>query len=293
MLGSALVPQLEASGHEVTATDIDLGSGRVGGVDLQHLDVRIPEQVDNWMDRIRPELVVHLAAHTDLELCERDRDDAWRTNALGTKHVALACRRRGTQLAYISTAGVFDGTKQEPYIEFDAPSPINTYGASKYQGELFVQRLVPESYTVRAGWMVGGGAKDHKFVAKILKQVMDGATTLHAVGDKFGTPTYARDFAECFGRLILSQSYGLYHMASIGACSRFDVTRKIVSLLDRSDIEVVEVTSDFFSVEYFADRPRSETMRNLVLDLQGMNTMRNWEVALEDYLVTDFPEMMR
>jgi dTDP-4-dehydrorhamnose reductase len=139
--------------------------------------------------------------------------------------------------------------------------------------------------------MVGGGAKDHKFVAKILQQINEGAKKIYAVGDKFGTPTYAPDFAQCFARLIASGSYGLYHMACTGRASRFDVAKKILQVLGRTDVEVVEVDSSFFQQTYPTPRPRSEMMRNLMLDLQGMNTMRGWEIALEEYLITAFADL--
>jgi dTDP-4-dehydrorhamnose reductase len=293
MLASALVPHLRACGHEVLATDL---VGPVEGVDgemIEHLDVREAGEVEACISAGGFDLVLHLAAETELEACERDPDHAWRTNAFGTKLVALACRRAGARLGYVSTAGVFDGEKEGPYDEFDEPRPINRYGASKLAGERFVQQYVTDSFVVRAGWMVGGGPKDHKFVAKILRQLAKGATTLYAVGDKLGTPTYAPDFSRCLEALVTTESFGLYHMSCEGTCSRYDVTRAILELLGRSDVTVVEVGSEFFAEEYFAPRPRSEAMRNLMLELHGMNTMRPWEAALEEYLAEEFALVAR
>jgi len=293
MLGSALVPALRAAGHDVCATDLLGPVADDSGDAIERLDVRSESDIDTFMQRVRPDLVVHLAAETSLEACELDPDHAWLTNAVGTKLVALSCRRQAVPLAYVSTAGVFDGTKPEPYHEFDEPRPLNVYGRSKHAGERLVQQLVPESYVVRAGWMVGGGPKDHKFVAKILQQLASGATTVYAVGDKLGTPTYAPDFARCFEALVRSESFGLYHMACEGSCSRYDVTAAILDALGRGDVSLVEVGSDHFADEYFAPRPRSEIMRNMFLDLQGMNTMRDWRVALADYLARDFADHAR
>src|SRR5207247_10423133 len=96
-----------------------------------------------------PELVLHLAAETDLEKCEADPDHAYLTNTLGTHNVALACRDRGVTLAYVSTAGVFDGEKTDgPYTELDDPHPINVDGRSKFAGETIVQRLAPSGFVV-------------------------------------------------------------------------------------------------------------------------------------------------
>jgi dTDP-4-dehydrorhamnose reductase len=297
MLGSALVPALVEAGHDVWATDLR-GSIAVEGTRptwpaLGTLDVRSRAQIDAWMARVGPEFVMHLAAETDVDLCEADPDLAFATNALGTKHVALACKAGDVPLTYISTAGVFDGKKDDaPYTEYDPAFPINVYGASKFEGERYVQTFLDKFFIVRAGWMVGGGDKDHKFVAKILEQIQGGADTIYAVGDKLGTPTYAPDFARCLTHLIETGSYGLYHMACQGRGTRVDVARKILEVLGRADdVRLVEVTSDFFRESYPAPRPRSEMMRNLHLDLQGWNSMRPWEEALEEYLTTAFRDL--
>lgn len=288
MLGSALVPELLKNGHDIVATDIELRDRRPWGPDgptLAGLDVRSAADIGDAMHVVRPELVVHLAAETSLEVCELDPDNAVMTNALGTKFIALACQAAQVPLAYVSTAGVFDGRKESPYDEFDPPNPINVYGRTKLSGEHYVETLLDRHYVVRAGWMIGGGQRrDHKFVSRILEQLDAGARGLFAVGDRLGTPTYVRDFARNFSRLIVSGSYGRYHMAGTGEGSRYDVARRILEILGRDDVELVEVDSSYFAKEYWVARPRSEIMRNLVLELQGMNDMRPWDVALEDYL---------
>jgi dTDP-4-dehydrorhamnose reductase len=295
MLGSAVVPSFVSRGHEVVATDIDLSDPRPWGVDgptITYLDVRSRQDLDRAVRAIDCDVVLHLAAMTDLEECEADPSGAFHTNALGAKFVALACLNHGAEMAYISTAGVFDGTKAEPYSEFDRPNPINVYGKSKYEGERLVQNLVSRSYVVRAGWMIGGGRKDHKFVARILDQVSQGKTEIFAVGDKLGTPTYAPDFAHCFALLVESGVYGLYHMACGGSGSRYDVAVEIVSILGRDDISVCEVDSGFFQEEFPTRRPRSEIMINEVLGLQRMDLMRPWRIALREYLEEEYPHLV-
>lgn len=297
MLGSALVPALAQAGHEVVPTDIRLpahnvwAQARLPVPDMGYLDVRSPEQIAEWIARVQPQMVMHLAAETDVDRCEAEPDHAYLTNALGTKHVALACLSSDLPLVYISTAGVFDGEKDGAYTEFDRAIPINIYGSSKLAGEDYVRTFLRRFYIIRAGWMVGGGDKDHKFVAKILQQLNGGANTLYVVTDKLGTPTYAPDFARCLTELIKTGSYGLYHMACLGRGTRYDVARKILEVLGRTDVKLVEVGSDYFRESYPAPRPRSEMMRNMMLDLQGLNTMRDWETALEEYLLTAFADL--
>ena len=282
MLGSAVYPAFVAAGHDVVATD--LVPRPIDDLAIDMLDVRDFAAVRRQIDMTRPELVLHLAAETDLEVCENDPDGAYLTNTVGTHNVAILSRDQGATMVYISTAGVFDGRKDGAYTEFDVPNPINIYGDSKYQGELLVLRLVQRHFVVRAGWMIGGGDRDHKFVARILAQVDAGRTEIHAVDDKHGTPTYTRDFARNLLELIESPFHGLYHMACQGEGTRFDVAKEILAAIGRTDIDVIPVDSAHFQGEFPAPRPRSEAMRNLLLELHGMNRMRPWPIALRDYL---------
>ena len=296
MLGSSLVPALAQARHELVVTDIDLSNRQPWGdmgPKIGRLDVRSRDDIADAFEQVQPEFVLHLAAETSLEISDADPDHGFLTNAIATKYMALACRKAKVPMVYISTAGVFDGTKEGAYTEFDAPNPLNVYGESKWQGEVFVRDILDDHYIIRAGWMVGGGPKkDHKFVARILQQVREGREVIHAVGDKLGTPTYTPDFAETFLGLIDSEIYGTYHMACGGEGSRYDVAKRILEVLGRVDIELVEVTSDFFAEEFSSVRPYSEIMRNMALDLQGMNTMRPWPVALADYINTYFPDLI-
>jgi len=283
MLGGAVYPAFVRAGHDVVSTD--LVPRPAPGLPMGLLDVRDYGAVHEAILANKPELILHLAAETDLERCETDRDHAYLTNAIGTQNVALVAAELGLPLVYISTAGVFDGTKgDEPYTEFDRPNPINVYGGSKYEGELIVQHTVARHFIVRAGWMVGGLERDHKFVAKVVSQLRDGAKTIHAVTDKLGTPTYTEDFAQNLLALVATPFYGLYHMTCEGAGSRLEVAQAILEYYGRTDVEVVPVSSDFFAKTYFAPRPRSEMMRNYALQLRGLNRMRPWPDALRAYL---------
>ena len=298
MLGRSLVPALVGAHHEVTVTDIDLSNPAPwgpGGPVIAELDVREWAALADAFAAIRPELVVHLAAGTSLEFADANEDATYLTNTIATKYIALQARKHGAAMVYISTAGVFDGTKpSEVYTEYDEPNPLNVYGQTKYYGELIVKEFVDRHFIIRAGWMVGGGrSKDHKFVAQMLQQIRDGKTTLHAVGDKLGTPTYTPDFARTFIGLIDSGLFGLYHMACGGRGSRFDVAARIIEVLGMTDrIELIEVDSDFFAEQFPSVRPHSEIMRNMNLDVQDMNLMRPWQVALEEYLHREFSDLV-
>lgn len=277
MLGSTLCPILRAKGHELFSTDICISD-----MNVEYLDVRDYQQVKEVIGRTKPEMVMHLAAETDVDKCEIDPYQAYLSNTIGTQNVALTCQKSGLRMVYISTIGVFYGNKVEPYTEFDEPNPINIYGKSKLGGENAVRNLLCEYYIIRAGWMMGGGPnKDKKFVGKIIRQ-LDQTKQLKAVIDKVGSLTYTLDFSRCLTELIETERYGLYHCTNKGVASRFEIAKKIADYLGKSDITIDEVTSAYFPLP--APRARSEASRNYMLDLLGMNRMRYWDEALKEYV---------
>jgi dTDP-4-dehydrorhamnose reductase len=277
MLGSALCPALNQRGHKVFATDLTPIDD-----EIECLDVRDYKQIEEIVNKIKPDMVLHLAAETDVDKCELEPEHAFLTNTIGTQNVALECQKRNIVMVYISTIGVFYGDQFEPYSEFDTPNPINIYGRSKLEGEKIVQNLLQKYYIVRAGWMVGGGPKrDKKFIGKIIKQIKE-KNVLKAVHDKIGSPTYTVDFSKCLTDLIETGYHGLYHCTNKGYCSRFDVAKKIVDFMGRPDVTVEPVSSAYFPLP--AARARSEMSRNYKLELLGKDTMRNWEDALKEYI---------
>ena len=268
--------------HDLVLTD------RIEGFD--YLDVRDPSAVMNFMETKQPDVVLHLAAATDVDGCEVEPDLAFHANAIGTQNVALACQAHGGILVYVSTAGVFGGDNPDPYTEFDTPEPANVYGRSKLAGEVAVERLLQRYYIVRAGWMIGGGHRDKKFVGKIGQLMATGTSPLRVVSDKEGSPTYAKDLLACINRLLDTGYFGLYHMANQGRCSRYDVALETRDILGLSEINIEPVSSANFPLP--APRARSEAMRSLKLELLGLNTMRPWREALHDYVIKELAPVL-
>jgi dTDP-4-dehydrorhamnose reductase len=134
--------------------------------------------------------------------------------------------------------------------------------------------------------MMGSGPlKDKKFIQKLMMQIKNGATELFIVNDKDGTPTYTHDFAECVKQLIEKEYWGLYNMVCDGQTSRLEVATELLQILQlEKKIEIKPVTSDHFKETYYADRPASERLQNIKLNLRGVNLMRDWKVALKEYI---------
>ncbi|WP_339752678.1 SDR family oxidoreductase [uncultured Winogradskyella sp.] len=263
----------------VKATDIDLN------IDwLEYADVRDYKSMEESINDFQPELIINLAALTDLEFCENNAENSWLTNALGAENIALISKKLGVPMVYISTAGIVDG-EQDVYNDFDAPNPLGTYAKSKYHGEVFVKNYLEKFFVFRAGWMMGGGPKkDKKFINKIYQQIKSGQKELFIVDDKLGTPTYTHSFARGIFKVVETDLYGVYNQVCEGDCSRYEVAVELVDLLGLSDdIKITKVSSDYFKEEYFAPRPASEKLINMKLNARGINFMPHWKEALRDY----------
>jgi len=252
---------------------------------LTFLDFRDFEAYRKDVMEFKPDYLFHLGAYTDLEYCEIHPDDTYRTNTIAVENAVFIANELRIPLLYISTAGIFDG-KKDAYDDWDQPNPMGHYARSKYAGELFVKENVERHLVCRAGWMMGGGPKkDKKFVQKIMKQLKEGKKTLYVVNDKLGTPTYTHDFATNVDLLLRKEYWGLYNMVCEGITSRLEVAREIIGLLGlERDVKIMEVTTEYFKAEYFAERPPSERLINRRLNLRNLNTMRHWKVGLREYL---------
>jgi len=285
MLGSSVYPYLKSKDYDVLATDIDLNEGW-----LTYLDVRKLEEIRRIAREFGLDIIFHLAALTNLEECEKNREQANRTNHIGTKNIARVCKERDIPLVHISTAGVFDGEKDN-YTEEDTPGPVNYYGQTKLDAELAVKNLLEKYFIVRAGWMIGGGRKDHKFVSYLLHQIKQGQKELRVVDDKFGTPTYTKDFARNLEELSRTENYGTYHMVCNGDGGRLDVAKCILTVLGREDIKIIPVSSDYFKARFPAQRASSERLVNSKLKALDLDRMRDWRTCLREYVLGEYNEI--
>ena len=278
MLGEAFHEKF--SDTELRCTDIDANEDWLSYLDFRDLDAYRRD-----VSRFKPDMLFHLGAHTGLEFCELNVEDAYATNTMAVENAVFIANELDIPVLYISTAGIFDGAK-ESYDDWDVPNPLGHYARSKYAGERFVVEHARRYLVCRAGWMMGGGPKkDKKFVQKIMSQLKSGATELNVVNDKLGTPTYTHDFAANVKALLDKEYWGLYNMVCDGHTSRLEVAHEIVRLVGLTDsVTINEVDSSFFASEYFAARPDSERLINRKLNLRGMNIMRDWQIGLAEYL---------
>ena len=247
-------------------------------IPLGHADVELghPDCVERLV-ATGAELVVHPAAYTDVDGCARDPERAYRVNGLGAQYVALACRRLGAALVYVSTNEVFDGAASAPYFEYDCAAPINAYARSKWAGEQAVREALDRFYIVRVAWLFGG---PRNFVRTVLRLAAE-RDSIAMVADEVGSPTYAPDAAAAIAQLVRLPFYGTYHLVNEGACSRFEFAAEVLRLAGRERAALRPIRLADFKRDSVV--PPYTPLRNVAAAALGVR-LRPWQEALADYL---------
>lgn len=270
MLGSLVCKALQGE-HHVIPTDV------VG--DCETLDITDTSAVFGSLNCVRPEMVIHCAAMTDVDGCERDPDRAFLVNAVGTWNLACAAAHNDSAMAYVSTDYVFDGEKGSPYTEFDATNPLSAYGASKLAGEQAVRDLCRKHYIVRTSWLFAPHGKN--FALSIIKAAQVNKE-LRVVADQFGSPTYAADLAEFLAALAGSPLYGVYHYTNAGSCSWHEFASKIIETAGLAEVKVVAINSEDWPTP--TRRPKFSVLRHYRMELLGRDGARPWQDAVAEFV---------
>ena len=211
-------------GHALQQT---LNTREVTAYDIEDVDITSREQTCRALERVKPDVVINAAAYTNVDQAEIDQVAAYRANALGPQHLALATDALGIPLVHISTDYVFDGTHTEPYHEFDRPNPCSVYGKSKLAGEEIIRSVTNRYFIIRTAWLYHTIGNNFPRTICSLAQRSD----VRVVNDQLGSPTYAPHLARAIDRIIDTQAYGTYHMAGGGGTSWFGLTQTLFSHL--------------------------------------------------------------
>jgi len=266
-VGSALVRQANEQGHEVVALSRE-----------QWDMAQSPSRGEELVLKVRPDLVINPAAYTNVDGAEDDEATALRVNADAPRALAKGCKQLDIPIFHVSTDYVFDGTKEEPYIETDQTNPINAYGRTKLAGELAIQEETDKHIILRTSWVFSIGGKN--FVNTILR-LAEEREELKVVNDQFGGPTSAECIAEVLLKITSDYrgQWGLYHFSGQPFLSWFELANKIINQAVMTEtlknlIEVRACGSDQFPVK--AERPM-----NSMLDSRKISTA--FDVEACDY----------
>lgn len=247
-------------------------------VDVDTWDITDAESGRRNLSINEPDVVINLAAITDVDGCEDNKERAERVNAYGAGLAARICNEQHVRFVHISTDYVFDGKKTLPYKEDDSPNPTSIYGETKLNGERLVMENHPQSLIVRAQWLYGKGGSN--FITKVVDAAKNGST-LRIVNDQKGSPTYTKDLAEPLIRLIEQEKSGIYHVANSGSCTWYEFAVEAFRLLNMN-VEIIPISSD--ELERKAKRPGYSVFDMWKLQKKAGIRMRPWQEALQEYI---------
>lgn len=264
-LGTEVVQRLEAAGrHEVL------------GLDLPDHDLTDRALVLAAVTEWRPELILHGAAFTAVDLCETEVETAYRVNCAATRFVADGARRVGAHVVYVSTDYVFDGTKAEPYVEWDPPSPRSVYGRTKLGGEMEID---PQWSIARTSWVCGFHGNN---MVKTLLRLADERDAVSFVDDQIGHPTFAGDLAEMVIRLGTERAPGVFHTTNQGAVSWYEFAQEVFAAAGHDPDRVTPISTAELDPPRPAPRPANSVLDNMAWRLHGFEPSRDFREPLAE-----------
>jgi len=269
-LGGEVAEALERRGHVVLRH-----CGR------KQFDLADAERVLAFVREGKPTAIVHCAARTDSEACERDPSGAERDNVAATAALLDAALRTGAYFLYLSTAFVFDGIKRQPYHEDDAPHAQSVYAKTKRAGEEAVQASEGRWAVVRSDWLYG--VRGSSFPKMMLTQANAGEAC-RLVADEVGSPTYVPDLAEALSDLVEERERGVFHLTNAGSCSPAQWAETLFEMAGLN-AQVERVTHQQLTDELArAPRPAYHALTSRRWAQTGHAPLRPWQAALADFL---------
>lgn len=273
LLGQALVRVLAQAGYDVHTT----GRSAFGPCDT--------EAMTELLDTIRPDLLFNTVAYTQVDKAEEDEDKAFEVNRFLPAALGRLVASRPLHFTHFSTDFVFDGKKDTPYTEEDAPAPINVYGKSKLAGEQALLQLeLPNCCIVRSAWLFGPGKKN--FVKTILDLCSE-RQSINVVYDQTGSPTYTIDLAAAALKLAETGAQGVYHVVNSGSANWCEFAAEAVRLA-QLECGVNPIPSSEYPQQ--AKRPAYTVLDTSKLTQTTGITPRPWPKALADYVFSEFAD---
>ena len=259
------------------------GYSNVIGIDIDELDLTDEKKVNEFITNLKPDVVMHNAAWTQVDKAEEFPDKVYEVNSLAPKYIAEACKKINAKMVYISTDYVFDGKGTKEFNVNDPKNGLSVYGKTKSQGEDFVTSILDKYFIIRISWVFGKNGNN--FVKTMLKLVNMGKTELNVVCDQIGSVTYTYDLSKLLCDMIETEKYGIYHATNEGFISWAEFAEEIFKLSNKN-VKVNYVTTEEYKkmVPQQADRPLNSRMSKSSLDKAGFSRLPDWKDALKRYL---------
>lgn len=269
----------EYAGEKVTFINTDVTEGE----GVLALDITDVDAVMELVRREKPDVIINCAAHTNVDLCEKQWDSAYRINAIGPRNLSIAATAVGAKMIHVSTDYVFEGNGTRPYTEFDAPNPISAYGKTKLEGERFVQAFADRYFILRTAWLYGEG----KNFVKTMLRLAETHDEVSVVDDQVGSPTSAVELARMIHYLEKTDNYGIFHATCEGDTNWADFAETIFKKVGKVT-KVRHVSSEEYAKmnPASAKRPAYSILDNYMLRLTGDYRMADWQDALDEYMKT-------
>ncbi len=222
------------------------------------LDISNENTVSKIIDKVKPDIIMHSAALTDVDKCESDKDLAFKINVLGTKNIALYFKKYGYFLIYISTDYIFGGEKGL-YSEDDVPKPVNYYGFTKFKGEEEIKKLLDEYCIVRSSVIYGSNPATGKvnFVHWIIEKLRNNEV-VNAVVDQWNSPTLNTNLAEMIIEVVERRLTGIYHLAGATRINRYELAKLIAETFNLDETLIKPINLD--EIPWVAKRPRDSSL---------------------------------
>lgn len=241
------------------------------------MDITDLQQVSSVLKKYIPQVIINCAAHTGVDLCETDEENAYKINAIGPKNLSLIANEIQARLIHISTDYVFDGESDVAYTEESPTNPQSVYGKTKLAGEEYVGSICEKYTIIRTAWLYGDG----KNFVKTMLHLSENQETIKVVGDQFGTPTSAKELARMIQYLIKEEANGIYHGTCEGSTNWADFAKEIM-LYSHKSTQIIPISTDQYPTP--AKRPAFSILENKRLKELGGYKMKDWKVALSEYL---------
>ncbi|HTY63270.1 MAG TPA: dTDP-4-dehydrorhamnose reductase [Acidobacteriota bacterium] len=266
MLGTDLMETFSRA-HETTGTD------------LPELDITQLEQCHAKLNELRPDVIINSAAFTQVDACESRQEEAFLANGHGAGNLAKAAASIGALLVFYSTDYVFDGQKQDAYVEEDTPNPQSIYGKSKLMGETLTREHCPNHLILRTSWLFGRNGNN--FIRTILNTARNG-NPLRVVNDQRGSPTYSKDLAAHTRLMIEAGCRSVYHVTNGGSCTWYALASCALGWAGMENIPISPISTSELSRP--ARRPANSVLANERLRREGLPLMRSWQSAAREYV---------